>query len=987
MSSASRISETIQKKLNRKRKILSRQGSSDIFSPSDENSKKEYQQNIVKTPYIIMASSQQIQKKEEDGDLTDTDFPKGFYMLSNQEYSDDNQNINVGTNLYNARSISSKTKVPYRPAPGIKDLTSEFTSTNNTFFNRKVTVNFTCYSLQDLEFLSERFMTFNRYVFVQWGWATNENISPLLDENGDIKFDGENAEKKSDVVKLQEMVIKNGKGDFDAVVGYVSNFNYTLREDGGFDCTTELLTQGLNIFDNVLPTGNTPETTLFNKGIKTNDTTFNETDTLFKQEISNLHNQERLVGRKTQKIYDSFFTITPEDDPEEKEIKIKPQKISKSFRYNENFILTYESKNYSDDKFDKHKTIDYSETNREFKAKRDTKHFGSGYFTNITTETDPNECWVRWGWLEDNIINKYFALYSKKSNQPVSHFRSIEPNPTAKAELQESREENNPFSGSGVKVYGGAPTQTVQYSIDNNGTHATIIDETDSLSVPFFQSKRINSDKDFRTTDISQFLFPGKFDITPKIPQQLTDKIKELEGKLPTTNDLELGNITSAEKKIQEEFAELIEQERDLQERINEFEDLQTLKQKISEAGASVDNADQITETGYDKYLYLAELQNILSQKETIKQFDTNDAPKENGRKKGFLRNIFINIGFLQNNIFKNSGGSTLGETMNLLFKQLNSNTNGLIDLVIRYNNELNQYTVEERKPGESYEEQVELINKQTYGIYEFPVHQQDSMVLSQELTSDLSSTQFTIIQAKNLAAQSEEIGKKNISLQHQQNLNNTLTNGAPVAPEQYTTRNDLSTAVIKYGDDYGNYSADENVLISQFSPKSNSGQSSSNKSRESATTRLNTAKAKDLLVNIAKQSEKDLESAQGVFTELPTPYTIEGRLKNDYYEEMVFNTSLEIVEIPGEEGQEPEKKVYIKVSDYGFVGLTTTLTLTGIAGIYPSNIFTTSYLPEKFKVNNIGGCHFWTTNVTQNCSAESWTTQLEGRVAWRYVK
>ena len=20
---------------------------------------------------------------------------------------------------------------------------------------------------------------------------------------------------------------------------------------------------------------------------------------------------------------------------------------------------------------------------------------------------DPNECWVRWGWIEDNIINKY----------------------------------------------------------------------------------------------------------------------------------------------------------------------------------------------------------------------------------------------------------------------------------------------------------------------------------------------------------------------------------------------------------------------------------------------------------------------------------------------------------------------------------------------------------------------------------------------------
>ena len=140
MSSYSKINKVIQNKLNSKRKILSRQGSSDIYSPSDENSKKQHQQNIIKTPYIIMVSTDKLQDKE-DNKIGDDD----FFMLSNQEYSGNNLNIKVGTDLYKARSPEGKTKVPYRPAPGIKDLTSEFTSTNNTQFNRKVTVNFTCY--------------------------------------------------------------------------------------------------------------------------------------------------------------------------------------------------------------------------------------------------------------------------------------------------------------------------------------------------------------------------------------------------------------------------------------------------------------------------------------------------------------------------------------------------------------------------------------------------------------------------------------------------------------------------------------------------------------------------------------------------------------------------------------------------------------------------------------------------------------------------
>ena len=65
MSSASPIKPVIQDKLNEKRKILSRQISSAIYSHSEENSRKKYQQNIVKTPYIIMVSTAEIQTKEK----------------------------------------------------------------------------------------------------------------------------------------------------------------------------------------------------------------------------------------------------------------------------------------------------------------------------------------------------------------------------------------------------------------------------------------------------------------------------------------------------------------------------------------------------------------------------------------------------------------------------------------------------------------------------------------------------------------------------------------------------------------------------------------------------------------------------------------------------------------------------------------------------------------------------------------------------------
>ena len=87
-----------------------------------------------------------------------------------------------------------------------------------------------------------------------------------------------------------------------------------------------------------------------------------------------------------------------------------------------------------------------------------------------------------------------------------------------------------------------------------------------------------------------------------------------------------------------------------------------------------------------------------------------------------------------------------------------------------------------------------------------------------------------------------------------------------------------------------------------------------------------------------------------------------------------------EKVEVQKEQG----KKTFIvrpNLSNYGLLGLTNTLKITGIAGIYPSNIFTTNYLPTKFKEN----AHFYATGVSQDIDESTWTTTKEGRFAWRY--
>ena len=62
---------------------------------------------------------------------------------------------------------------------------------------------------------------------------------------------------------------------------------------------------------------------------------------------------------------------------------------------------------------------------------------------------------------------------------------------------------------------------------------------------------------------------------------------------------------------------------------------------------------------------------------------------------------------------------------------------------------------------------------------------------------------------------------------------------------------------------------------------------------------------------------------------------------------------------------------------------VTNTITIDGIAGIKPGDIWTTSYLPKKFKDN----AHFWTTNVSQTLDSSGWKTTITGRVNMQLKK
>ena len=233
---------------------------------SASNNKKSYLKNISRTPYAMMVSERTetiIETEDTEGYETFVTDEDGVVSserslaltLSNQEFSNiDKKEVTYGTKSYNARGNRN------RPTAGITGLSSEYVSSGNVNFVKKATINWTCHSLEDLQVLSERFLTLSSRVYVEFGWVLpgdKEKRAKFIDDAGnlDISLSGDSKTINTEIAKR---VIEMGEGTFEAFIGRIENFSITSREDGGFDCTTELMANGINVLD--AKTESNPET-------------------------------------------------------------------------------------------------------------------------------------------------------------------------------------------------------------------------------------------------------------------------------------------------------------------------------------------------------------------------------------------------------------------------------------------------------------------------------------------------------------------------------------------------------------------------------------------------------------------------------------------------------------------------------------------------------------------------------------------------------
>ena len=283
-----------------------------------------------------------------------------------------------------------------RPIPGIKSIDVSFKG--GTKSSREATINWTCWSFEEITRLTPHFLSHGSTVLLEWGWVYN--TKSLLDLPTFVDpVTGINREAYADYTEE----IFRGKGDFDMMVGVVKNFDYTTREDGAFDCTTILSSVGVNLFQSPIPND-----TLMDAGEIFKIDSQEDTNKVISKISKALTKDKDLISfdlnfslKSFLKIFDRYLSERVASPI----VKKTNKKASSRFPY---YAFRYEPNKY----------VWFGD------IKGVENPLASGLKYNYTGFKD---AWVRWGWFEDNILSKFISMVGGKDNKNIiTQLRSIE---------------------------------------------------------------------------------------------------------------------------------------------------------------------------------------------------------------------------------------------------------------------------------------------------------------------------------------------------------------------------------------------------------------------------------------------------------------------------------------------------------------------------------------------------------------------------------
>ena len=326
-------------------------------------------------------------------------------LMGNEGKSNILEPLNFKNGSYNSK---------YRGRSGITAIESSF----KEFFLKQSTITWTCPDPNEFdEIINKYFLKHGRYVLIEFGWSTRRKL--ILDS-----ITTENLNRYSKNLKERN---KDGGGNYNAMVGVITNYNFDQQQDGSYQGTFEVSSMGRNIFGQRTQTDGKIE----NLVQYATDQTLKLQEKYDRgEELNEEEKEDRANLRRLRKSFVDYYSVIESlPDVVDKYIEEgdgKYQALEKEytglgsgmmgmFGHNATFgdplnMMKYRNgamkinpffddleipKNEDSGQGFLHKVGHFFKDSRETKLKKDTSYY------------------VTWGWFEDFILNSFFAFNTK----------------------------------------------------------------------------------------------------------------------------------------------------------------------------------------------------------------------------------------------------------------------------------------------------------------------------------------------------------------------------------------------------------------------------------------------------------------------------------------------------------------------------------------------------------------------------------------------
>ena len=400
------ISNKIQEKLKARERALSWKSSSTNQSALPEGALKPSDIQS-RTTFVRMCSNKLYASNIviSGGEMDDLDGTVKFGLGKNSLF----QQSFFG--LYTNEKDRSGKEYGARPISGIKSIEVAYKGSYKAI--REATVNWVVSSITDLDRLTPYFLTVGKTVALDWGWVnSNANSYAELFDGQDpfITFDEiEGFKVKQEIFNNPQFKIQSSGGDYDALGGKISNFETTLRQDGGFDCVTTITAVGSVLFQKPIdkPANQIQiESTEKNKDDKKPKKLMHDSDNI----INAIINLKGIIltnsfGVAEDKISDAYKDL----------LGTKIKGLEGHLYHKKYYGFAVDSVN--------NPNVLWMNRNKKMQDSNLMADTANKFTGKVANQED---IFVKWGWFEDWLLNRYVSLKGGEENEIKMTFRSID---------------------------------------------------------------------------------------------------------------------------------------------------------------------------------------------------------------------------------------------------------------------------------------------------------------------------------------------------------------------------------------------------------------------------------------------------------------------------------------------------------------------------------------------------------------------------------